>query len=100
MKSHSRLTYDTMEEVDTNHWTNLYAYDNYSDNKQVKHNPYINFGKSAKINSETGFASAGLMPPLAKSENDVILENKIRKWNGNLADRNVIVNVYDNGQWK
>jgi len=100
MKSHSKLSYDTTEDVDASHWTNLYAYDNYSENKSVKHNPYINFGKSAKSNNETGYSSAGMIHPLAKSENDIILENKIRKWNGNLADRNVIVNVYDNGQWK
>jgi hypothetical protein len=100
MKNHSKLSYDTTEDVDASHWTNLYAYDNYSENKSVKHNPYINFGKSAKSNNETGYSSAEMIHPLAKSENDIILENKIRKWNGNLADRNVIVNVYDNGQWK
>jgi hypothetical protein len=100
MKSVTRLSYDTTEDLDASHWTNLYAYNQPLEKASTKHNPYINFGKSKKSDGGKQHSDVIMTPLLAKSENDIILENKIRKWNGNLADRNVIVNVYDNGRWK
>jgi hypothetical protein len=100
MKSVTRLSYDTTEDLDTSHWTNLHAYNQPLEKASIMHNPYINFGKSKKSNGGKEYADVNVTPLLAKSENDIILENKLKNWNGRLSERSVIVNVYDNGRWK